>query len=543
MPNPKSAIFQTIGYKSARVAGQGATGPTGPAGAAGQGVATGGAAGQYLRKQSVTNYDTTWATIPISEVSGLQTALDAKQPLDADLTTIAGLTPSANQFLFYSGGWTAHSLVAGDIPALAISGITGLQIALDAKQALNANLTAISAITFADNDFLQRISGTLTNRTPAQVKASLAIATGDVSGLGTIATQNANAVDITGGTINGTTLGATTPAAGTFTTVTIQSASDPSVSFRPSGASANNFLRIYNNVGNERARFSYDTNTAVLSIAVGATLTTPLMTLSAGTSSMGLGGVTIFGSSSNKLIINPYVTADTLANLMINAGSTLDKPLVVQSASSQTANLTEWQNSAGLLLDFIAASGAATFGRLDSGTSDTQNVLTIRRGSSNTPAADFAERLLFQTHTNPTSSGYRDAASWRVRLNTAADATRAWDMIGSVFYTTTEQEFIRAIAASGGVQLAFFGATGSARTAAYTQTYATATRTLSAYTSDPENSAYTGIDNAQAGTPYAKLTDLNALRVAYENLRVFVENAVQVLNQTIDDHQAYGLFQ
>jgi hypothetical protein len=44
----------------------------------------------------------------------------------------------------------------------------------------------------------------------------------DLSGtpaLGTIATQNANAVAITGGTINGTTIGATTPATGKFSTL------------------------------------------------------------------------------------------------------------------------------------------------------------------------------------------------------------------------------------------------------------------------------------------------------------------------------------
>ena len=40
--------------------------------------------------------------------------------------------------------------------------------------------------------------------------------------LGTMAQQDANAVAITGGTINGTSIGATTPAAGTFTTITGQ---------------------------------------------------------------------------------------------------------------------------------------------------------------------------------------------------------------------------------------------------------------------------------------------------------------------------------
>lgn len=41
--------------------------------------------------------------------------------------------------------------------------------------------------------------------------------------LATMASQNANAVTISGGTINGTTLGATTPAAGTFSTLTSSS--------------------------------------------------------------------------------------------------------------------------------------------------------------------------------------------------------------------------------------------------------------------------------------------------------------------------------
>lgn len=103
---------------------------------------------------------------------------------------------------------------------------------------------------------------------------------------------------------------------------------------------------------------------------------------------------------------------------------------------------------------------------------------------------------------------------------------------------------------SGGVQisrsggkLAFFGATLVARAAALTQTYATADRTLSAYTADNESGAYTGIDNAQGGTPYAQLTDLNALRAAYENLRALTEDLAQFVNALVDDLQAYGLEQ
>jgi len=51
--------------------------------------------------------------------------------------------------------------------------------------------------------------------------ASSTIPNTDISGLGTMSTQNANSVAVTGGSINGTTVGATTAAAGTFTDLTV----------------------------------------------------------------------------------------------------------------------------------------------------------------------------------------------------------------------------------------------------------------------------------------------------------------------------------
>lgn len=99
------------------------------------------------------------------------------------------------------------------------------------------------------------------------------------------------------------------------------------------------------------------------------------------------------------------------------------------------------------------------------------------------------------------------------------------------------------IVGAAGASLGFFGVTPVARPTAYTQTYNTADKTLGAYASDTEGVAYTGIDNLQAGTVYAKLADLNALRVAYENLRAFVEDLAQQHNSMLDDLQALGLLQ
>jgi hypothetical protein len=94
-----------------------------------------------------------------------------------------------------------------------------------------------------------------------------------------------------------------------------------------------------------------------------------------------------------------------------------------------------------------------------------------------------------------------------------------------------------------GATAGFFGTTPVAQAAAYTQTYATADRTLAAYTPDDESGAYTGIDNLQTGTVYATVADLNALRTAYENLRALVEDAAALENAVVDDLQAYGLVQ
>lgn len=85
--------------------------------------------------------------------------------------------------------------------------------------------------------------------------ASATIPNTDVSGLGTMSTQNANAVAITGGTINGTTLGATTRASANVTTL------DASGSVSNSGAYGSTYHQ--------------DTTSAAQSLAASATINFP----------------------------------------------------------------------------------------------------------------------------------------------------------------------------------------------------------------------------------------------------------------------------
>ena len=83
------------------------------------------------------------------------------------------------------------------------------------------SITGITDLAVADGGTgASTLTGYVKGSGTTPLTASATIPSGDITGLGTMSTQNATSVAITGGTINGTTVGATTPAAGTFTTVT-----------------------------------------------------------------------------------------------------------------------------------------------------------------------------------------------------------------------------------------------------------------------------------------------------------------------------------
>jgi len=170
----------------------------------GAGVITGGTAGQYLAKASSTDYDTVWSTITGT--------------------------------LAYQGVWNAST----NTPTLTSSvGTNGYYYVVSVAGSTNLNGVTdwqVGDWAIFNGSIWQKLDQTDLVTSVAGRTGAVVLANTDISGLGTMSTQNANSVAITGGTINGTTIGATTAATGAFTTVTAStSLTTPTVQAANSG--------------------------------------------------------------------------------------------------------------------------------------------------------------------------------------------------------------------------------------------------------------------------------------------------------------------
>ena len=156
-------------------------------------------------KGNGTSAMTASATVPTTDLSGTVTnAQLANSAVTVNGTSIAlgasgTITSNTTNSLTFGTGFSAGSF----------NGSTATTINL-------AN-TAVTAGSYGSASNTLTATVDAQGRLTALADTPIAIANTQVSGLGTMSTQNASAVAVTGGTINGTTVGASTPAAGTFT--------------------------------------------------------------------------------------------------------------------------------------------------------------------------------------------------------------------------------------------------------------------------------------------------------------------------------------
>jgi len=125
-------------------------------------------------------------------------------------------------------------------------------------------------------------------------------------------------------------------------------------------------------------------------------------------------------------------------------------------------------------------------------TNTVRNVLQLETQSTGTAANGLGAGLLFSIETATASTmqtGGLISASWVDSTN----ATRKAKLSLSA-YDTASRLGIEIEASGTAAKIGFFGGTTAVQQA------------LSAYTSDSESAAYTGIDNAQVGTVYATVS-------------------------------------
>jgi hypothetical protein len=125
--------------------------------------------------------------------------------------TAGGITISATP----AAGGTVTS-VAMTVPSFL--SVTGSPITTSGTLAVTLSGTALPVANGGTG--ATTLTGYVYGNGTSAMTASTTIPNSAITGLGTMSTQNAGTVAITGGTINGTTIGATTTSTGAFTTVT-----------------------------------------------------------------------------------------------------------------------------------------------------------------------------------------------------------------------------------------------------------------------------------------------------------------------------------
>jgi hypothetical protein len=144
------------------------------------GINTGGTAQEFKSVVGTTNQvDVTHTAgqIQVGISAGFTAASIGAQPVDADLTTMAGLTATTDNVIQSVGSAWASRTPAQLKATLALAkGDVGLgNVDNVQQQPIDSDLTAIAALAPTNDDIIQRKSGAWTNRTMTQLKTDLGL--------------------------------------------------------------------------------------------------------------------------------------------------------------------------------------------------------------------------------------------------------------------------------------------------------------------------------------------------------------------------------
>jgi hypothetical protein len=161
---------------------------------------------------NIANVNTTATNIAnVNTVAGISGNVTTVAGISANVTTVAGISSDV-------------TTVAGDSADIQLLADNIATIAAKANAGANSDITSLSGLTTPlsvgqGGTGANTLTGYVKGAGTTALTASSTIPNTDISGLGTMSTQAASNVAITGGSINGTTVGATTASTGKFTTL------------------------------------------------------------------------------------------------------------------------------------------------------------------------------------------------------------------------------------------------------------------------------------------------------------------------------------
>jgi len=238
-------------------------------------------------------------------------------------------------------------------------------------------------------------------------------------------------------------------------------------------------------------------------------------------------------------------TLASLGQFHVRSQATGTPTATFRAISGQSVDILQAQDSAAVLLASVSQIGALLVRPLDAATNSVTTGFTLGHATSGTPAAGFGSRSLYtlSSSTTANTSAMQQETSWVVATHASRTARTVWST-----FDTSAREAIRIEASGSAAMIGFLGAAAVARPTAYTQTYATATRTHA----NPTSADLTGITSSTTGTalaePSAAYTqaemqqNFRRIQDQFNALRADVLNNKQVINSIIDDQQSNGLF-
>jgi hypothetical protein len=227
--------------------------------------------------------------------------------------------------------------------------------------------------------------------------ASATVPSTDITGLGTMSTQNANSVTITGGTVNGTTIGATTATTGAFTTLTAStSLTTPIVQATNSGG-----LSLKNSAGTTQMSMGAGGGDNI-SLNVSTNLNGSNAQIDI--SPTGTGHVHINPTGSGSIQVNP-TSVGTIDNMTIGATTPKNGSFVDFSVTG-TTSFDGSQGTAGQVLTSAGTGATPTW------TTPAAGTVTSVTGTAPVVSSGGATPAISMAAASSTVNGYLTSTDW-----------------------------------------------------------------------------------------------------------------------------------